>query len=210
MSAKNWEPRKNPGGLGTGPEDSGPGSGLESDRESAPEDCSNYPNLIDAACVVLAQGEELLSAISEDNYQRKFELAYDASVGGHYRHCLDHFISFLKSTGASRLDYDDRERDARIENQPRFALELTRRLREQLARLSGETLSRPVTVHCKVSYGGNDSPGYESSLARELVYVVAHAIHHYALISILCGMMDVKLSSNFGIAPSTIAHHSAN
>ena len=45
-----------------------------------------------------------------------------------------------------------------------------------------------------------------SSLGRELVYAIAHAIHHYALISIMARLMEARLPENFGVAPSTVTH----
>jgi len=48
-------------------------------------------------------------------------IAFNASIGGHYRHCLDHFTSLLRGLDAEAVDYDHRERDARIESQPGFA-----------------------------------------------------------------------------------------
>ena len=46
-----------------------------------------------------------------------------------------------------------------------------------------------------------------STFGRELVYAIAHAIHHYALISIMAGLMGAKLPKHFGVAPSTVAHN---
>ena len=40
-----------------------------------------------------------------------------------------------------------------------------------------------------------------------MVYSIAHAIHHYALISVMARLMEVKLPMNFGVAPSTVAHN---
>ena len=45
-----------------------------------------------------------------------------------------------------------------------------------------------------------------STFGRELVYAIAHAIHHYALISVMARLLDVRLPPHFGIAPSTVAH----
>jgi hypothetical protein len=39
------------------------------------------------------------------------------------------------------------------------------------------------------------------------MYAVAHAIHHYALIAVMCGMLDVVLPAGFGVAPSTVKYH---
>jgi hypothetical protein len=45
-----------------------------------------------------------------------------------------------------------------------------------------------------------------SNLAREVMFCVGHAIHHYAILRILCAGVGVKLPYEFGIAPSTLKH----
>jgi hypothetical protein len=45
-----------------------------------------------------------------------------------------------------------------------------------------------------------------SNLAREVMFCVGHAIHHYAILRILCAGVGVKLPHEFGVAPSTLKH----
>jgi len=40
------------------------------------------------------------------------------------------------------------------------------------------------------------------------MYAVAHAVHHYALIGVMAGIMGVELPAGFGVAPSTLKHQS--
>jgi uncharacterized damage-inducible protein DinB len=165
--------------------------------------------ILDAALVILAQGEDLLRALSAESYTRRVPHAFNASIGGHYRHCLDHFSSLLRGLDADEVDYDHRERDARIESQPEYALAITRHIREQLEELPPGTLRAPVRARCEVSYAHGDSPVTGSTFGREMVYAIAHAIHHYALISVMARLMDAKLPEHFGVAPSTVAHQMA-
>jgi hypothetical protein len=79
----------------------------------------------------------------------------------------------------------------------------------QLDSLDLVTLAAPVRARCEVSYASGDSPVTASSFGREMVYAIAHAIHHYALISVMARLLDVKLPDQFGIAPSTVAHQKA-
>jgi hypothetical protein len=39
------------------------------------------------------------------------------------------------------------------------------------------------------------------------MYAVAHAIHHYALIAVMCGLMKMPVPAGFGVAPSTLKYH---
>lgn len=155
---------------------------------------------------VLRQGETLLQALDDAAYTARVSGAYNASVGGHYRHCLDHFQSLLESLDADEVNYDLRKRDPRIESDREFAIGETRRILQGCASFSAEWLTRPVIARCKVSYGGDDASAMPSTIGRELMYGVAHAIHHYALIGIMCGMLGVPLPMGFGVAPSTLKH----
>ena len=68
--------------------------------------------LIQAVIETLRQGETLLAGISDEAYARKVPVAFNASIGGHYRHCLDHFRALLDAATAGDLNYDHRERGA--------------------------------------------------------------------------------------------------
>jgi hypothetical protein len=163
--------------------------------------------IVSAATAILAQGEGLLRALSDETYTCRVPLAFNACIGGHYRHCLDHFSSLLRGFGAEEVDYDHRARDERIESQPDFALSRTLQLRAHLERLPISALDTPVRARCEVSYAHGASPVTGSTFGRELVYAIAHAIHHYALIAIMARLMDARLPVNFGVAPSTVAHN---
>lgn len=169
-------------------------------------DADHARRILHAAVEILAQGEDLLRALTPGNYTRRVPVVFNASIGGHYRHCLDHFTSLLLALDADEVDYDHRKRDPRIETQPDFALALTVEMRRTLEQLTPDTLCTEVKARCEVSYAHGNSPVTRSTLARELVYCIAHAIHHYALISVMARLMEVGLPENFGVAPSTVAH----
>lgn len=162
--------------------------------------------IVEAAIAILDQGDDLLRALPAEAYALRVPMAFNASIGGHYRHCLDHFTSLLRGLDSDEVDYDHRERDARIESQPDFALALTRQVRSQLEQLPPGALETRVRARCEVSYAEGASPVTGSTFGRELVYAIAHAIHHYALISVMARLMEATLPEHFGVAPSTLAH----
>ena len=162
--------------------------------------------LIQAVIETLNQGETLLAQMSDETFTRKLPVAFNASVGGHYRHCLDHFRSLLDAAAAGDLNYDRRERGTLIENDRFAALNATRELRAGYELLDADWLTRPLVVTCKTSYATSGSQVSPSSVGREIMYAVAHAVHHYALIGIMAGLMGVPLPADFGVAPSTIRH----
>ena len=163
-------------------------------------------DLIAAAVETLLQGETLLRSVDDNDYVTKVPMAFNASIGGHYRHCLDHFRSLLDAAFEGDLNYDHRERGTPIERDRMAALNATRELRVGYQELDPAFLNRPLVVTCKTSYGTNDSQVSISTVGRELMYSVAHAVHHYALIGVMGGIRGIKLPAGFGVAPSTLKH----
>ncbi len=162
--------------------------------------------LIESVIETLQQGEALLTEVSDETYTRKVPIAFNASIGGHYRHCLDHFRGLLDSSMDGHLNYDHRERGTLIENDRFAALNATRELREGYERLEASFLMSPLAVTCKTSYATSSSQVSPSTVGREIMYCVAHAVHHYALIGVMGGIMGLKMPPGFGVAPSTLKH----
>tara|TARA_Y100001934_G_C12372923_1_gene787490 strand:+ start:2427 stop:2993 length:567 start_codon:yes stop_codon:yes gene_type:complete len=155
---------------------------------------------------ILSQAEELLALIDDEAYRCKVEAAFGATLGGHMRHCIDHFISFLAGVAETWINYDHRERDSVLETDRSAALLRVREIRESLSRLNAKTLARPSSVTCKVRYEGEFAQSAETTFARELMYVVSHAMHHLALMRIMANLLKIELPEQFGVAPSTLAH----
>jgi hypothetical protein len=82
----------------------------------------------------------------------------------------------------------------------------TRELREGFERLDTICLARSLIVTCKTSYTLHGSESSPSTVGREIMYSVAHAVHHYALIGFMANVMGLNLPPKFGFAPSTLKH----
>jgi len=162
--------------------------------------------ILDAAAGLLRQGIDLLGVLTTETYTHRVAVAFNGSIGGHYRHCLDHFSSLLNGLDSDLVDYDRRERDPRLEADPEFARGVTRRMLAAFEGLEPSMLATPVTVRCEVSYEHGGSPATRSTLGRELAYAIAHGIHHYALIGVMARLQEARLPETFGVAPSTLAH----
>jgi hypothetical protein len=169
----------------------------------------NRSPLHEAITEVLRQGESLLNSLSDEDYTRKLTAVFGSTVGGHYRHCLDHFQSLLLGLDADEINYDHRERNPRIENDRKFALTETHRILSAFGSIPTPFLGCPVNVRSKVNYESDAALLIASTVGREFMYVVAHAIHHYALIAVMCGILDVPVPAGFGVAPSTLKYHAA-
>jgi hypothetical protein len=160
--------------------------------------------LIHSVLETLGQGEALLTQLSDEDYTRKVAVAFNAAIGGHYRHCLDHFRSLLDSATDGDLNYDHRERGTLIEND-RFAALNATELREGYERLD-PIFFAPIARDVQTSYATSGSQASPSTVGREIMYSVAHAVHHYALIGVVCGVTGLKMPAGFGVAPSTLKH----
>ena len=167
---------------------------------------SDDRELIRSVIETLRQGETLLSELDNATYTLKVPVAFNASIGGHYRHCLDHFRTLLDAAAVGDLNYDHRERGTLIESDRFAALNATRDLREGFERLDPACVTRPLAVTCKTSYSTTGSQISPSTVGREIMYSVAHAVHHYALIGVMGGILGVGMPAGFGVAPSTLKH----
>jgi uncharacterized damage-inducible protein DinB len=128
-----------------------------------------------------------------------------SSIGGHVRHCLDHVDALLSGVTAGRITYDQRRRGGEVETSRHAALAALRRQDWQLsAHLVGRE-DQPLRLSAVV---GADLPPVEAdtTVGRELVFVLSHTIHHNALIGVMAKTLGVPLPPYFGYAPSTIAH----
>ena len=164
------------------------------------------PSLNTAVRDVLQQGCILLDGIGDETYARPLEGEFAASLGAHYRHVLDHFLCLAEGIQTGQVNYDQRRRNAQLESSVTCARLVTEGLIDELGGLSGEILQRECAVTYSVGYGETEVESVRSNLGREVMFCVGHAIHHYAILRLLCTGVGVKLPYEFGIAPSTLKH----
>ena len=164
------------------------------------------PSLNIAVKDVLQQGCTFLDRVSDEVYTRPLEGTLSASLGTHYRHVLDHFFCLVEGIRTGQVNYDQRRRNPQLEcsvAQARFA---TEGLIDEFRGLTGDLLLRECAVTYSVSYGESEVELVRSNLAREVMFCVGHAIHHYAILKLLCAGEGVQLPHEFGVAPSTLKH----
>jgi hypothetical protein len=165
--------------------------------------------LLAAALGFLQQGLDLLELLEAESYARPHPAVHDASIGGHYRHGLDHFVCVLRAAETGIVDYDGRDRDPRVEQHLDVARDSTRAVRAVLQRWDASVLEDAVGVRCSVSDCNPESPVTRSTLGRELAYAITHGIHHYAMIGVIARLEDRPVPAGFGVAPSTTLHRRA-
>jgi hypothetical protein len=163
------------------------------------------PSLNTAIEEVLQQGCTFLDGVG-DLYDRPLEGSLEASLGAHYRHVLDHFLCLMEGIRTGHINYDERGRNSLLESSVTQARLVTERLIDEFRGLSQEILRRECTVTYSVDYVEGGAERVPSNLAREVMFCVGHAVHHYAILKLLSAKSEVELPCDFGIAPSTLRH----
>jgi len=164
------------------------------------------PELVQAANDVLLQGLALLFEVGDGAYARTAGAPFHASIGGHYRHVLEHFRSLIHGLRASEINYDARERNVRLQSEVSYASVATCDTLRALRHYDGRILQRECQVINSVGYGSSGSLKMNSNIGREEAYCIGHAIHHYAIIRLICHELGISVPAEFGVAPSTLKH----
>ncbi len=150
-------------------------------------------------CLQLAA---LIKQLSDEQYEHTLEVFSGASIGQHTRHIIEFYQCLLAQKGTDCVCYDERQRDLKLETSVVEAATTLEYIAKTIT-----TLTEDKTLILKGEFSGemNDFP---SSLSRELLYALEHAVHHMAIIKIgiLLNLPTVKIPENFGVAESTIKY----
>ncbi|MEN3333600.1 MAG: hypothetical protein V7641_2965 [Blastocatellia bacterium] len=165
--------------------------------------------IIDDSINLLRQGIELVEQIGDALYANARPPFLSSGVGGHFRHCIDFYNSFLSSLETGRINYPLRKRNQLVEIDSRLAIFEIEAIIEKLRRLSPNDLPASVQVILEDSSAPLDAQGWScSSVMRELQSLLSHTIHHYAIIALALRLQGFEPSAEFGVAPSTLAYWS--
>jgi hypothetical protein len=153
----------------------------------------------------LRQGRSLLELIDDETYTAAEPPVYTSGIGEHVRHIVEHYEMFLRGLPAGFIDYDARDRDVTISGSTDAA---ALRIDAVIGALSSiDSTDTPVEVKLAASkFADRDDPRSDSTVKRELQYLQAHTIHHFALIAMILRMRRVDVPEDFGVAPSTLQH----
>ena len=155
----------------------------------------------------LRQGSALLSGLSATSYGQRSPACFNSSAGGHFRHVIEHYQSFLLGVGSGHIDYEARPRDPLMETDPAYALAQLEGLIDRLGELACDAR---VQVRAESTPAAAPHAGAGSSVLRELEFLLSHTVHHYALIGVICHLAGQPLPKAFGLAPSTLRHQRAH
>lgn len=151
----------------------------------------------------LEQGIALVKELSTEDFTAKHPALKSGSIGAHFRHNLDHYLRLRENLNTGSINYDARQRDAKIEEDPACAVQTMQALLEFFENITPDKLDQPLKV--LMDCGSHDEANWSgSTLRRELQFLISHTIHHYAIIAMLCRLRGIEPAEHFGVAPSTL------
>ncbi|HEX8288857.1 MAG TPA: hypothetical protein VF556_12725 [Pyrinomonadaceae bacterium] len=153
---------------------------------------------VESLAAELFRGAKLIGKIEDKFYRQKANGT--GSIGGHFRHNLDFINAFLNGIQKGKIDYHQRERNLRIEENRLYAIKRIAFTVCKLRSLSAESLRQKISIRSEI----DESLWLKSSAMRELEFLHSHTVHHYALVAEKLAFFGVKVSNNFGVAPSTL------
>ena len=144
---------------------------------------------------------DLCQSLTLEQYTFKCSMLNGVSIAEHLRHSYEFYHCLLLGLDTQQLNYEERARDRALETNLPYAIECMQQLKTQLAT---PLKDRSMELRSKEAQSNLVS----TSLERELVYCLDHAIHHQALIKI--GLKEQELfhlvSQDFGVAYSTLRY----
>lgn len=149
------------------------------------------------------QAKVFLQDVTAENYQMVNRPHFISSAGTHMRHILDHYLALKDGLSTGLVNYNKRNRFATIESCPQTALQEWQKVEQWLKEVNQLDADLPLTVACETSISKSQNTQTQSTLARELVFVASHAIHHFSLLAVMNSLLGNKDEVDFGIAPTT-------
>ena len=155
---------------------------------------------------VLQQAVDLLNTISSEDFQKVMQPHLSGSIGQHIRHVVDHYLALESGFESGLIDYNQRNRDANIEVSVVAAKETIQAVQAWFATLTSADLQKSIEVRSEISISARINDDCASTLAREIMFVSSHAIHHYSIIGIIRSIQGQSVPEFFGYAPATISY----
>jgi hypothetical protein len=172
----------------------------------------------------LFQVEYICQQVSAEDYTRKVPAFYNASIGCHIRHILDHYNRLTHhivrvaadNTNDSMVQYDVRERNTDVETNKesgcRQSFTIRNQLTEFLSGNSSNSSSNKYKNTIVVEFVDESGAPFqvETNVGRELSFVGHHGIHHLSTIRLMLQSFQRYNHldfGNLGLAPSTIQYN---
>lgn len=154
--------------------------------------------LVTEAATTLKRLLYMLQDLSLDEYTEKLPLLGDSSIGEHTRHIIELFQVLLAGYQCGEINYDNRERDTRIQTNIEVAMEMVAHIISSIGKPNKDLILKTLS---------HQERPFVTNYDRELLYNVEHCIHHQAIIRIGLGILEKNTNDEaFGVAPSTLLY----
>lgn len=144
----------------------------------------------------------LLKKLNQNQFIKPSDFLNQSSIGAHFRHSFEFYECVFDGILVGKLNYEKRLRNHRLETDLKYAMVKIERLIEQLDKIELKRI--------KINLKSTELEFSEtiSTLPRELLYCLDHAIHHQALIKVGLKEFGIEdyVSPKFGIAYSTLRY----
>jgi hypothetical protein len=157
--------------------------------------------LLESCCDSLDQIVVITLAVFDVEQSQSTEIYQKTRLGCHVRHVLDHYDALLQGVADGQIDYNRRNRNSAIETDIAVALSAITTLQTKLRMIEED--KRAFTVISEINCSYTIIQSFGSTLARELLYLMNHTIHHTAYMKLLIQPYDINLANPIGIAPGT-------
>jgi uncharacterized damage-inducible protein DinB len=153
---------------------------------------------------ILQQVANLVKQIDDNHYSEQLDLLSKNTIAKHVRHILELYIQLMAGLTQNEINYEKRERNLLLEHNRNYTIDFINDLKTSI--LSLETNLETVQLRTLIQ---NDELLVITSLERELVYNIEHAIHHMAIMQIACNhcFKYIVLEKNFGVAYATVQYN---
>jgi uncharacterized damage-inducible protein DinB len=158
-----------------------------------------FNSLIASNIALLGQARDVVASLNVQQFSQAPH-GFHSSIGQHIRHILDHYRSLLNAQG-DVVDYEKRERNTPVENDPAQALAHIAQVSQQLYQLK----ARALRLQIEACHADAQVTLAASSTERELMFVLSHTVHHFAIVGIYLRVLGVNAPADLGVAPSTLS-----
>ena len=151
---------------------------------------------------VIHQLTDTLDQINTDSYASPCCSLSGNSIGKHVRHIIELFQCLEAGYATGCINYDERKRNADLENDPHLAIVALKHIATRIDRENKSLMLE--MIYDKARTG---TLIIETNYFREVAYNLEHTIHHMALIRIgLNEKSFVGIPADFGVASSTLRY----
>ncbi|GAB5379428.1 MAG: hypothetical protein Alis3KO_28240 [Aliiglaciecola sp.] len=159
--------------------------------------------MLDSQLEIVQQAKQFLRDIHIDEYTATVTPHFSGSAGAHMRHVLDHYLALMHGFDSGLVDYNKRNRFSEVESCPKSAMAIWDEIESWLSNICAQPMDAPLQVMSETCIFETQFAQVPSTLARELVFVSSHAIHHFSLLAVIRSLQGKTTPEYFGIAPAT-------